>query len=261
MSARDLPPAFDSHVEDYDEQLMRGLRASGESKEFFARGRVEHLRRWWLRSGRPEPERVLDYGCGVGDVAPVLAEAFPRARVLGLDPSARCVERALSRHAAPRVAFAVLEGFRAPGEPADLIHLNGVVHHVPPADRSRLFEALRDALAADGVVALFENNPWNPGTRWVMSRIPFDRDAVRLSAPESRCHLRAAGLLPLQTRFLFWFPRPLRALRGLEPWLAAVPFGAQYGVYAARPPARRASPSSRVLSASSGSMPGPKATM
>ena len=32
-----------------------------------------------------------------------------------------------------------------------------------------------------GYFALFENNPWNPGARLVMRRIPFDRDAIMLS--------------------------------------------------------------------------------
>jgi hypothetical protein len=31
---------FDSHAQDYDSELMEGLRLSGESKEFYARGRL-----------------------------------------------------------------------------------------------------------------------------------------------------------------------------------------------------------------------------
>ena len=46
---------------------------------------------------------------------------------------------------------------------------------------------VRQGLRPGGVFALWENNPWNPGTRLVMRRIPFDRNAVLLSA-------RAAGL-------------------------------------------------------------------
>lgn len=226
-----ITPAFDSHASDYETQCAQGLSVSGESKDFFARGRVAFLRRAWDERGRPEPERVIDFGCGVGDVSPLLAEAFPRAHVLGLDPSARCVERARGQFASERVSFATLAD-AAPGMSAQIVHLNGVIHHVPPADRGPVFAALAALVAPGGTVALFENNPWNPGTRLVMSRIPFDKDAVTVTAPEARRLLREAGLQPSATRYLFYFPRLLRALRFVEPYLTRLPLGAQYGVLA-----------------------------
>ncbi len=81
-------------------------------------------------------------------------------------------------------------------------------------------------------MALFENNPWNPGTRLVMSRIPFDRDAVLVRPGEARRLLEAAGLEPRFTGFYFYFPRWLGALRPIERRLVRLPLGAQYGVFA-----------------------------
>jgi trans-aconitate methyltransferase len=225
------PEAFDGHAEDYEEKLMRGLSLSGEGPAYFASGRVELLRRWWIRSGRPEPRRILDYGCGVGLTAALLARQFPQASLLGLDPSRRSVERAGQEWAGPRVRFQVTTA-AATSEPADLVYLNGVVHHVAPEERPALFADLGARLAPGGVVALFENNPLNPGTRWVMARIPFDRDAVPLYAGEARERLRQAGLAPVATVYLFYFPRFLRALRPLERLLVRLPLGGQYGVLA-----------------------------
>lgn len=224
-------PAFDSHASDYETQLSQGLSVSGESKEFFARGRIAYVRRAWDRQRRPEPTRVIDFGCGVGDVTPALAEAFPSAQVLGLDPSPRCVERARAQFASERVGFATIADAPADAS-AQLVHVNGVIHHVAPANRVAVFASLASLVAPGGLVALFENNPWNPGTRLVMSRIPFDRDAVTITAPEVRRHLGDAGLRPVETRYLFYFPRPLSALRFLERFLARLPLGAQYGVLA-----------------------------
>lgn len=241
MSPEQDPPeeaGFDPHVEDYDDQLMRGLRASGESKEFFARGRVEHLRAWWRAAGRAEPRRVLDFGCGLGEGAALLAEAFPGADVFGVDTSRKCVERAAERQAGSRARFRPLGEFEAEGGPGvDVVHVNGVLHHVVPEERPALYRRLAAMLAPRGVVAVFENNPFNPGTRWVMSRIPFDRDAVLLSPGELRRGLAGAGLVPRDTSSLFWFPRALAFLRPLERLLAPLPLGAQYGVIAERPAA------------------------
>jgi hypothetical protein len=46
------------------------------------------------------------------------------------------------------------------------------------------------ALKKGGYFAYFESNPWNPGTKMVMGRIPFDRDAIKLSGRESNNFLK-----------------------------------------------------------------------
>ena len=82
--------------------------------------------------------------------------------------------------------------------------------------------------------ALWENNPWNPGTRYVMSRIPFDRDANLVWPHQARRMLREAGLRVLRSDYLFIFPRWLKRLRFLESFLSGFPLGAQYQVLAVK---------------------------
>jgi hypothetical protein len=87
-----------------------------------------------------------------------------------------------------------------------------------------------------GHLAFFDNNPWNPGTRLVMRRIPFDRDAIKISPTEAKGLIRLAGFEPLAApRFLFFFPRVLGAFRVLESRLDRLPIGAQYLILARRP--------------------------
>ncbi len=227
--------AFETHAAEYESQLQQGLSLSGESKAYFARGRLDHLRSWWDLTHRREPSRILDYGCGMGDVTALLAETFPGAAVIGADPSEQLIESARTAFSDRRVSFVRLDGFGAPaGDPYDLVHVNGVIHHVPEPQRPLLYAALYDAVAPSGVAAVFENNPLNPGTRAVMRRIPFDRGCAPVSARSVRAGLERAGLRVVRTRFLFWFPRPLRGLRPLEPHLDRIPLGAQYGVLAER---------------------------
>jgi len=47
--------------------------------------------------------------------------------------------------------------------------------------------------------------------------------------------LRAGGFDVLRTDFLFYFPRVLRLLRGLERLLVRLPLGAQYQVLCRKP--------------------------
>ncbi|MBV8235130.1 MAG: methyltransferase domain-containing protein [Acidimicrobiia bacterium] len=220
-------------VESYDDMLQRGLSLSGESKEFFIRGRLEHLRR---RLGdrrvteREAPTRILDFGCGVGDGAGVLAEAFPGASVVGVDVAEAAVQKANATRSSERVAFGtpvLLDG----AEPFDLCYVNGAFHHIAADERAQVMRTLYAALRPGGVLAVFENNPWSIPARLVMRRIPFDADAAMLRPAEVARLARNAGFTDvLRPRYLFVFPRALRSLRGLENALAAAPIGAQYAV-------------------------------
>jgi trans-aconitate methyltransferase len=230
MSCDAAPAAFDAYAAGYDAALDRGIRASGEAKEFFVEGRVGWLARS-LRELGESPAAVMDFGCGTGSTAPVLRDRVGAAAVTGVDVSAGSVAEARRRHEGAGLRFACVADCPPEGR-FDLAYCNGVFHHIPPAERPGALSYLRDALRPGGLLALWENNPWNPGTRYVMSRIPFDRDAVPLSAVEARRLLRANGFSVVRTDHLFVFPRCLGWLRGLEPRLAGLPLGAQYQVLA-----------------------------
>ncbi len=211
--------------------LERGLRLSGESRDYFMAGRVRDLR---AQLGGFEPRRVLDFGCGIGDTAAHLAQVFPAAQVLGVDTAPNAIEHARRLHGGERVRFALLRDF-AEENAFDLCYANGVFHHIRPAERLGVVRTLHRALVSGGRFALMENTPWNPGTRWVMARIEFDRDAVPVGPGEVRRLLREGGFAHTsRPRFLFVFPRALRWLRFLEPWFASLPLGAQYYVVAVK---------------------------
>lgn len=227
------PPAFDDYADDYDAALERGISLSGEHKDYFAEQRVRWLARRLQRAGA-RPTRILDFGCGTGTAMPYLRQAFPDAELVGTDISERSLAQARKAQSGTGAQFHPYPVYRTP-RPFDLVFSNGVFHHIPPAERAGAVEYLQASMAAGGWFALWENNPWNPGTRLVMSRIPFDRDAITLTPPEARALLRAGGLTPRRTDALFIFPHALRALRFVEPWLASLPLGAQYLVLAQRP--------------------------
>jgi SAM-dependent methyltransferase len=217
--------------EEYDRMLAQGLALSGESKPFFIAGRVRELT-VRLPSGF-RPRRVLDFGCGTGDTVRALHEAFPEADVVGVDTARNALDYARRQATSGRGSFIELSDLAAQA-PFDLCYVNGVFHHIAPVQRPEAMRLIRRVLRPGGRLALFENNPWNPGTRLVMAQIPFDRDAEPLSALVARRLMRDAGFHVDDTRFLFYFPRALARLRFAEPWLGRLPLGAQYLVSAWR---------------------------
>jgi SAM-dependent methyltransferase len=220
------PPEFDQYSADYDRMLAKGLAIAGEHKEHFARGRINWLQKCLERLD-VRPRIVMDFGCGTGSSVPLLEHRFAADAVIGVDPSRCSIERAEHNYGAPNRRFQQM-GEYTPQANIDLVYCNGVFHHIPVAKRAKAAAYVWRALKPGGYWAFWENNPWNPGTRFIMSRVPFDRDAVPLCAAEARHLLQVEGFHIVRTDYLFIFPKFLKTLRWIEPALAKYPFGGQY---------------------------------
>ena len=225
---------FDKVARSYDRALNRGLSISGEGKEYFAERRVSWLAGRMAEAG-VRARVVMDYGCGTGTAAPYLRDMLGAEQVIGVDVSEESLKEAERTHGSGRVRFARIGSPEAFERRCDVVYCNGVFHHIPPAERPASVEYVRRSLRPGGLFALWENNPWNPGTRLVMRRIPFDRDAITLSPPECLGLIRSGGFDVLRNDFLFIFPRFLAPLRAIESSFARWPVGAQYLVFGRRP--------------------------
>lgn len=225
---RDSSELFDEYSSSYDSALSSALKVSGESREFFAVGRVA-----WLAERLAEmnfqPRVALDFGCGDGATSPLLHNILKLERVVGADVSSKSIESARTAQVPGAIEFTTLSAFE-PSAQTDLVYCNGVFHHIPPAERMANLQTIRAALRTGGLFAFWENNPWNPATHYVMAHCAFDRDAQMLSPVAARQLLVQAGFEVIRTDFLFIFPRSLKFLRGLERSLSALPLGTQYQV-------------------------------
>jgi SAM-dependent methyltransferase len=215
------PEAFDAYALEYDAAVERGVRLSGEGREYFSRGRVERLVVELRALGAfDRVRRVLDHGCGTGATSVELLAAFPCLEVLGVDPSSAMVREARRRSMDPRVRFEELGDGPLPGG-FDLAYAANVFHHIDRPRRASEIRRIHASLVRGGYLALFENNPWNPGALAVMARVPFDRGASPLNVLEARRLARDAGFDVVRTGSLFYFPRLLARLRPLEHFIIA----------------------------------------
>jgi SAM-dependent methyltransferase len=224
---------FDFYADGYDVALARGISVSGEKKDYFAQRRIEWLRDCLELVSTPVTT-LMDFGCGTGSSARLFFDILGVEYFVGTDQSPKSLEVAMRDHGSERAQFFLFDEYQPRGQ-FDLVFSNGVFHHIPPLDRATAIDYVLCSLRPGGLFAFWENNPWNPGTRYVMSRIPFDRDAVTLSPPEARNLLRVGGFDVLQTDYLFIFPRILRWCRWIEPHCSRFPLGAQYQVLCRRP--------------------------
>lgn len=97
------------------------------------------------------PELVYDLGCGPGNSTALLCEAYPQAKLVGLDNSATMLAKA--KKDLPQVQFVEADIAAWPGGPnADVLFANASFQWVP-AHVSVLLRLLR-GLKAHGVLAL-----------------------------------------------------------------------------------------------------------
>lgn len=225
---KDAGDLFDQYAAAYEQALSAAIAPSGESREYFAERRVAWLRRC-LDQIQQTPRAVLDFGCGDGSTTPLLRQELKAERAVGVDVSAKSLEIARKRHAGQNLRYEAMDDFQEWGQ-MDLAYCNGVFHHIPPAQRGEALSLVFRALQAGGFFSFWENSPWSPATRYVMSRCEFDRDAILLSPPVARRLLHDCGFEVLRTDFRFIFPRALRALRKIEDLVHRLPFGTQYQI-------------------------------
>jgi SAM-dependent methyltransferase len=225
---KDAGDLFDEYADGYEEALSDAIGVSGEGRKYFAEGRVAWLKRC-LDHANERPRRLLDFGCGDGATTPLLLAALRMESAVGTDISAKSIAIARKSYATPQIQYETIGEFQTSGQ-IDLAYCHGVFHHIPPAQRAEALARVNRALRTGGLFSFWENSPWNPATRYVMSRCAFDRDAITLTPPEARRLLRNGGFEILRTDFRFIFPRALRALRKIEDFVYRLPLGTQYHV-------------------------------
>ncbi len=222
------PAEFDKFADSYLHLHAANVGISGEDPDFFARYKIVELRRLWTRKSLPEPATILDFGCGIGASLPYLAAAFPTARLSAFDISERSL--AIARHRFAGLADFIQgdEEIKLDAGKFDLIFSSCVFHHIDTLHHVDLFRQLHAALSVTGRLVVFEHNPLNPATRYIVATCPFDENAILLSAAQLRGRQRKAGFHAIETRYVGFFPHALKWLRWIEPGLSALPLGAQY---------------------------------
>jgi SAM-dependent methyltransferase len=233
MSRTAQEPEFDEYAGDYHAALQMGLNLTGENASYYADGRCR-----WTADHAEQVElkvsRVLDFGCGTGTATRHLMNVFPDCHVTGADPSEASLAVARRDHAGLSSEFILPERLNEVGS-MDLAYCNGVFHHIPPFDRVGAARSVYESLRPGGWFALWENNPWNPMVWYVMSRVPFDKDAIMLWPGETEDLLSRVGFRVSCTKFCFIVPGFLSLLRPVEPLLSSWPLGGQYVVFAQKP--------------------------
>lgn len=97
------------------------------------------------------PDRVVDLGCGTGNVTAILAARWPSARTVGVDPSETMLARARSEH--PGLRFEAADAAAWTADPSvDVLYSNAALHWL--GDHDALFPHLFAQVRPGGWLAV-----------------------------------------------------------------------------------------------------------
>ena len=223
---------FDQFAEEYRQSLNSSVAISGESADFFAEYKILRVAQECRRAAW-QPDRILDFGTGVGSSLPYFREQFPSSELIGADVSEKSLEVAQERFGGEAQLVKIADGcIPLADNSVSLAFSACVFHHIPEAEHIAWLSELRRVVRPGGMLVIFEHNPLNPLTVRTVKSCPFDENAVLMTAPELTRRFAAAGWASPTSKFTLFFPRMLAALRPFERFLGAVPLGAQYFVSA-----------------------------
>jgi trans-aconitate 2-methyltransferase len=97
------------------------------------------------------PARIVDLGCGAGNVTKIIRQRWPAAAVTGVDGSPQMLQRA--RAADPKTEWQEADvATWQPPAPVDLLYSNATLHWL--GDHDTLFPKLASYVAPGGVLAV-----------------------------------------------------------------------------------------------------------
>ncbi|MGH2990834.1 MAG: class I SAM-dependent methyltransferase [Microbacterium sp.] len=229
-----MPSRLESEREFHDRAFGEGTRAPVWKYYEIQRYDNEHYRRLVMRYGQG---KVLEYGCGTGSAAYLLARAG--ASVTGIDLSEVAIrqaqEEAERQGLSDRCSFQVMnaEELAFPADSFDLVCGTAILHHL---ELERAYREVARTMKPDGHGVFFEPLGHNPIINAYRRRTPQHRTPdehpllqsdIELAGgyfnrvETSYFHLATLAAVPFRGRR--GFDGLLRALHGLDEALFRIP--------------------------------------
>lgn len=226
-----IPTDFNHSKHTYQKIIEESIKFSGKDLNFFTKIKADFLNQI-IKTSFPNAVklRLLDIGCGHGFIHNYLHQND--YEVVGIDIAEEVLELAKQRN--PTVSYLHYDGKTIPfeSETFDVAFAICVMHHVPPPNWNNFLTEMKRVLKVGGIAVIFEHNPYNPFTRYIVAHNVIDQDAILLRKSVLEKLFVQSGFNAPISRFILF--TPFLMLRWLDKPLGRCPLGAQYYTVATR---------------------------
>ena len=137
---------FDDFSSDYENKILKSFGNIDSNVSYYHSGKAKIAKRELASS----PNKILDFGCGIGSMLKFLKENFNHSKFYAYDESLKSLELVKIKY--PDVncihSLDTIEKF-------DLIFLSNVIHHVKSSERNDLFKKIYNLLDDNGRLLIY----------------------------------------------------------------------------------------------------------
>jgi len=183
----------------------------------------------------------VDLGCGTAETAEYFQDKF--MHIFCCDYSSGMLEYAGKKNL-KNVTLKLCQSERLPfdSDSVDIVLMYGLIHHIDTGEKIvQTFNEAKRILKKGGIVVVYDFNPLNPVSRYIVKTCPIDSgvnlDGYRKSVFPTTFYLgelieimKSSGFMIGKREYLLFFPKFLSALLPLERALARIPFGGMYAI-------------------------------
>lgn len=217
---------FNTAKDSYRAQIEQSIGFAGQGHDYYTKAKADAFKRAVAQHfPNLSHPTLLDVGCGHGLIHPHLKQDFA---ITGTDVAGEVLQQAAQQN--PEVSYMPYDGVKLPFADGsfDLGLAICVMHHVPPAQWEGFLREMKRVVKPEGGVFIFEHNPLNPLTRYVVASSPLDEGVTLLSNSKLQKLMRAAGFGATHTEHILFTPFSQRFFRWLDRIMKWFPMGAQY---------------------------------
>ena len=206
---------FNSTKDNYQAQIENTISFSGKGLDFFTEGKAEYIKEIIHKyASHISFPKILDIGCGHGLIHSYLIKN--KYEIIGVEIANEVIPIAQQNN--PLVKYLPYNGTDLPfaDNSFDVTLAICVMHHVPPAQWLDFTNEMNRVLRPGGIAIIFEHNPVNPLTQYVVRRSPIDSDATLLSATKASQLLRLSNFQRVNKSYIFLTPFVHNFYKALE---------------------------------------------
>lgn len=141
----------------------------------------------------PAPQNILDVGCGIGELCHLISSQYPEAKIVGIDPSSKMIERAARDFSAGNINYVCGHHDSLPvGRKYDLIVSTNAFPYIQ--DKKKFLQDMKKQLKTNGrLLLLFANQNNLYDTFWLKIVKLTTSRAQYLSVSDTQNLLKSNG--------------------------------------------------------------------